>query len=104
MVNVKIDEDTLVEMLMDRLDSWNPTDEAETLYQDYYENLVYEHVFDGREFDVYKIVDNDWVNNLSVVGEDEMDEYDIEDWENDERVLGSTENYKGEKFYLIYNN
>ena len=100
MVNIRIDEDTLIEMLMDRLAFWHPTDEEETLYRDYYENLVYGGAFEGAEFDVSVIVDNDWVNNLNVIEEDEFEDYNIED-EDDDRILASTENYKGEKFYLI---
>ena len=101
MVNVKIDEDVLVEMLMDRLrEMWNPDSITEDLYQEYYEEMVNGGAFDGIELDVSAIVDNDWVNYLDVVSEDEFEEHGIED-EDDDRILVSREDYNGKKFYLI---
>ena len=103
MVNVNIDEDVLVEMLMDRLrEFWDPDTVTEELYQDYYENMAYGGAFDGMDFDVSAIVDNDWVNNLSVITEDEFEDYNIED-EEDDRIIASKEDHNGETYFLIYN-
>ena len=59
---VKIDEDTAIEMLMDRVSQWTEDEEVQELYRKMYENYIYDSVFDGGEFDVNAIVDNDYVN------------------------------------------
>lgn len=68
MVNVKIDEETLVNVLMERVDFWSKGDyEVNALYREMYENYVYNGLFDGCELDVAVIVDNDYVNNCGIV-------------------------------------
>ena len=103
MVTVKIDEDVLLDMLDTRLNEWwNPSDIAAELFHDYYESLVYSGAFEGIELDVSAIVDNDWVNNLSVIDETEFDNYSIED-EEDDRIILSKEDHNGTKWFLVYN-
>ena len=71
MITVKIDEDILLEILMNRVEYWtNDTDTLE-LFEKFYENRIYGGCFDGAEFDVMLIVDNDYVNNTSIVTIDE---------------------------------
>lgn len=99
MLTVKIDEDDAVEMLMDRLRTmWDPTSQEEELYQKYYEDIIYS--YDGSEFNPGVIVDNDYVNYLTVISEDEFGDYDIED-EEDDRILTSMTDYNDKKWYLI---
>lgn len=63
MMTVKIDEETALSVLMERLNSyWNPSPEVASLFEKMYESYVYGGVFEGGEFDVKVIVDNDWVN------------------------------------------
>lgn len=64
---VKISTDTLLNMLMDRLDEWHPDQAVRKLYEQMYENYVDGGVFDGGEFDPMLIVDNDWVNYCDVI-------------------------------------
>lgn len=66
MVNVKIHEDDLVEMLVENLSQW--TNDAKTLelFRRYYENCAYGGVFWGMTLNINEIVDNDYVNNFSV--------------------------------------
>ncbi|MBO7712303.1 MAG: hypothetical protein J6S85_01970 [Methanobrevibacter sp.] len=66
MITVKIDEDTALEMLCDRVDFWRDGEEAD-LFKKMYEHYVYNGLFDGAEFDVKSIVDNDVVNWCSIV-------------------------------------
>lgn len=66
---VRIDEDTAVEMLMDRLGFWTDDETTHELYSKMYNNYVYGGVFDGGEFDVMCIVDNDYVNYCDVISE-----------------------------------
>lgn len=77
MVNVKIDEDVLLEMLRNRLENWTSDSDIINLYMKMYENYVYGGCFDGVEFDIDVIVDNDYVNYCSVVEEGEDDFNDL---------------------------
>lgn len=76
MITVKIDEYDALEMLMERAEYW--TDDALTLslYRQMYDNYVYCGCFDDCEFDVMKIVDNDYVNWCKIIEEGDQD-YDI---------------------------
>lgn len=66
---VRIDEDTAIEMLMDRVGYWSNDDTVYELYHQMYENYVYGGVFDGGEFDIMVIVDNDYVNYCDVISD-----------------------------------
>lgn len=68
---VKIDNDTALDMLMDRVRFWTDDEIVCNLYENMYENYIYEGVFEGGEFDVMGIVDNDYVNYCTVIGEGE---------------------------------
>ena len=66
MVTVQIDESDLLDMLVERVKYW--TDEKSTvdLFTGYYQSLIDGGCFDGAYLDVSLIVDNDYINNLSV--------------------------------------
>lgn len=66
---VNIDNSRAVDMLLDRLEYW--TDDVTTyrLYEAMYENYVDNGIFDGGNFDVMAIVDNDYVNWCTVIEE-----------------------------------
>lgn len=69
-ITIKIDEEDALEMLMDRLAVWNTDDNdgiVYDLYHDMYESYIDNGCFDGTDFDVMSIVDNDWVNWCSVI-------------------------------------
>ena len=94
MVTVKIDEDVLVDILVDRfVEYWNngnTMNDAYELFKSYYEELVYSGALDGAEFDPALIVDNDAVNNTAIITADEIDQYgysSIEEAEDDGRIL-----------------
>lgn len=74
MMNVKIDETTALSLLYKRVDFWTESNgpRAELFYK-MYENYVNNGFFEGCEFDVKQIVDNDIVNYCSVVEENEKD-------------------------------
>lgn len=74
---VKIDNELAKTMLHDRLvERW--TDDLTTveLFDKMYENYVDEGIFEGGEFDVAEIVDNDYINWCEVIckGEENFDE------------------------------
>ena len=74
-VTVTIDEHDLLDMLMDRVNDWT-TDDAD-LFEKMYENRIWGGCFEGAEFDIMSIVDNDYVNNTSIITrEDEPEEWD----------------------------
>lgn len=86
MVTVKVDEDTLLEMLIDRVEFWTSDEVEIDLYRDYYENLIYSRCFEDCELDIMSIVDNDYVNNLTTVSKEDLKQYDIED-ETDDKIV-----------------
>lgn len=69
MLNIKLDEETAIEALIDRVKVWKDNPEVIKLFESMYENYVYGGVFDGGKFDVVDIVDNGVVNYCSVVEE-----------------------------------
>lgn len=74
MINIKIDEDTALNMLCDRVDFWTDDKKTRELFYKMYENLINSGCFDGCEFDPMIIVDNDYINYCHVVSADECPE------------------------------
>lgn len=66
---VNIDNDTALDMLMDRVSHWTDDVTTHRLYEAMYESYVDGGVFDGGDFDVMAIVDNDYVNWCTVISE-----------------------------------
>lgn len=66
---VNIDNGMALDMLLDRLEYWTDDHTTYRLYESMYEDYIDCGVFDGREFDVMAIVDNDYINYCDVVSE-----------------------------------
>ena len=66
---VKIDNGTALDMLLDRLKFWTDDPEVYRLYEAMYSDYIDAGVFEGGDFDVMEIVDNDYINWCSVVCE-----------------------------------
>lgn len=90
MINVQIDENTALNLLMDRVEFWKDDEDIINLYEKYYQQCIDYGCFDESNFDIYQIVDNDVINNTTVIGRDEWKNFNIED-ENDEKILMSDE-------------
>ncbi len=90
MINVQIDENTALNLLMDRVEFWKDDEDIINLYEKYYQQCIDYDRFDESNFDIYQIVDNDVINNTTVIGRDEWKNFNIED-ENDEKILVSDE-------------
>lgn len=90
MVTVKIDENTLLETLLNRLEFWTSDESVIDLYRDYYERLVYSGCFEGCTIDIMSIVDNDYINNLTIISKEDFEQYNIED-ETDDKIEASNE-------------
>lgn len=86
MVTVRIEEEDLLEMLMDRVRFWTDDPDCLDLFEMYYDNMIQGGAFDYCDFNVMAIVDNDYVNWLDVISEEDFENYHIED-ENDERIV-----------------
>ncbi len=72
MVTVKIDDDDLLEMLVNRLDYWTDDRDIKDLYSKMYEHLIDGGCFEGAELDISVIVDNDYINYCTII--DDSDE------------------------------
>ena len=97
MVTVTIDEDTLLEMLVDRVEYWTSDESVINLYRDYYEGLVNSGCFEGCTLDIMMVVDNDYVNNLTTISKEDFEQWNIES-EEDDRVRAFN---KEKDLYLI---
>lgn len=76
MVNVRISEEDLLDLLCSRVEYWTKDKEEQDLFRQMYDNMVYGGVFEGCDFNVACIVDNDYVNNCSIIGVGDED-YDL---------------------------
>lgn len=63
MITVLLDEDTALDMLIDRVTFWNDDQDVVDLFTEYYSDMVYGGAFEDAEFNVMEIVDNDYINN-----------------------------------------
>ena len=80
---VRIDNDTALEMLMDRVRHWTDDEDILKLYELMYADYIEGGVYDNGEFDVMQIVDNDYINWCTVLGEgDDAYEGIKELWDN----------------------
>lgn len=97
MITIKIDEDKLLEMLVDRVEYWTSDENVIALYRNYYENLIDCGCFEGCEIDIMSIVDNDYINNLATISKEDFEQWNIES-ETDDKIVASN---KEKDLYLI---
>ena len=69
MITIKIEESKAVDLLLERLSYWTDDETTHKLYEAMYESYAYGGCFDGGEFNVMEIVDNDYVNWCDVISE-----------------------------------
>ena len=85
---IEIDNDTILEMLMDRVRFWTGDPDVIELYEKMYSDYVDEEVFEGGEFDVMQIVDNDYVNwCTTITPEDERFDGIVKAYKDGERDI-----------------
>ena len=89
MVNVRMNEYDVIDMLCERVKFWNDDREINELYRNYYTEMVESGCFDGIELDVMGIVDNDCINWTTYgTEEDMMDHFGCETIDDlEERIL-----------------
>lgn len=87
MITVRMDEDTVIDLLVNRVKYWTDDDDTIELFEQYYTSMVEGGCFDGADLDIMSIVDNDYVNNTSIVTREEFekdrDEYIQEQMKSD---------------------
>lgn len=88
MVTIKIDEDTLLEILLDRVRIWTKNEDVIDLFEDYYKGVVNSGCFEGCKLDIKKIVDNDYINNMVVINKEDFEDWGIESF-NDDKIEAS---------------
>lgn len=100
MINVKIDETTLLNLFMDRLEYWTTDSDVLELYEEYLQDLINGGCFEGTELDVSLIIDNLYINDTSVTDKEGLSkQYSIEA-DDCEKILASNEN---KDLYLVSN-
>lgn len=97
MITIKINEDILLEMLLDRVEYWTNDEDVVDLYSEYYKDLIDCGYFENTELDINYIVDNDYMNYLTTISKEDFEDYNVED-ETDERIVASD---KDKDLYLI---
>lgn len=97
MITVTIDEDTLLEMLLDRVEFWTSDESVINLYRDYYEELINSGCFEDCRLDIMSVVDNDYINNLATISKEDFEQWNIED-EMDDKIVAFN---KEKDLYLI---
>ena len=98
MINVKIDETTLLNLFMNRLEYWTTDADVLELYEKYLEDLIFNGCFEDAELDVDLIVDNLYVNDTAVTNREGLSQqYGIEVGDCD-RILSSDED---KDLYLV---
>ena len=72
-MQVNIDNYDAIDMLVNRVNYWTDDSEVIELFEQYYTNMVEGGCFDGCNFDVMSIVDNDYVNNMTIITREEFE-------------------------------
>ena len=91
MINVQINETTLLNLFMDRLNYWTTNDDVLGLYENYLKELIDCGCFEGAELDVDLIIDNLYINDTAVTNKEGLaEEYNI-DVDDCDRILASNE-------------
>lgn len=99
MINVQIDETTLLNLFMNRLEYWTTDTDVLALYEDYLKELIDCGCFNGVELDVDLIIDNLYINETSIMDEKELLENYIDIYDS-EKVLAKNED---KDLYLVNN-
>ena len=97
MINVQIDETTLLNLFMDRVEYWTSDADVLELYENYLEEMIDSGWFDGAELDVNMFIDNLYINDTSIMDRGMLDDNGIEVGDN-EKVLAKNED---KDLYLV---
>lgn len=90
MINVQIDETTLLDLFMDRLEYWTSDKDVQELYKEYIEHLINDGCFEGAELDVMSCIDNLYVNDTIIMDKEELESNNI-DVDDCDKILAKNE-------------
>ena len=99
MINVQINETTLLNLFIDRLEYWTSDVDVLDLYEGYLNELIYGGCFEGVELDVNMFVDNLYINDTTIMDREMLDDNDIE-IDDSEKVFAKNED---KDLYLVSN-
>lgn len=97
MINVQIDEATLLNLFMDRLEYWTTDSDIIELYEEYLQDLIDGGSFEDVELDVNVIIDNLYTNDTTIMDKKELLENYIDIYDED-KVLAKNE---AQDLYLV---
>lgn len=99
MINVQIDEVTLLNLFMNRLKYWTSDDDVLALYKSYLKDLIDCGCFENSELDIDVIIDNLYINDTTIMDKEMLDDNGIKVDDSDE-VLAKN---KDKDLYLVSN-
>lgn len=99
MINVQVDEATLLNLFMDRLEYWTSDDDVLALYKSYLKSLIDCGCFENSELDINLTIDNLYINDTSIIDKKELLENYIDIYVED-KVLAKNED---QDLYLVSN-
>lgn len=99
MINVKIDELTLLNLFMSRLEHWTTNSDVLELYESYLKSLIDCGCFKNSELDVNLTIDNLYINDTTIMDKEMLDNNNIEVDDSD-KVLAKNED---KDLYLVSN-
>ena len=97
MISVNVNETTLLNLFMDRLEYWTSDDDVLVLYGDYLKELIDGGYFDSTELDIDVFVDNLYINDTTIMDRKMLDDNGIE-VDDDDKVLAKNED---DDLYLV---
>ena len=99
MISVKINEITLLNLFMNRLEYWTSDNDVLELYEDYLKELIDCGCFENSKLDINLFVDNLYINDTTIMDEEMLDDNGIE-VDNNGKVLAMNED---KDLYLVSN-
>lgn len=97
MISVKINELTLLNLLMNRLEYWTSDEDILKLYESYLKDLIDCGCFEDSELDINLFIDNLYINDTTIMDREMLDDNDVEVDDN-EKVLAKNED---KDLYLV---
>lgn len=97
MINVQINETTLLNLFMDRLEYWTSDNDILELYENYLEELINCGYFEGSELDINFTIDNLYINDTIIMDKEMLDDNGIE-VDDREKVFAKNED---KNLYLV---
>ena len=88
MINVQVDEETLLDLVMQRMEYWTTNSYVLNLYEQYLKDLIDEGCFEGNNLDISVLIDNLYINDTQIMDEEDLKKNDI-DINDSEKVLVS---------------